>query len=241
MTRSTTPTPTIERLAATLLPAGLDGPLASELVAWLAGSARFRAFAEANHAKIHKKLRGARDDESLRDVRAELRVAHLLLADRRIELAYEAYGSGKAGPDFTVTYRVTRTLNVEVTRLRRVPDPAGVAESIVAKLRQLPPSVPNALVLAIEGPSAGALDVAAATALLRARADARDEAFFGNRGLTGSRAFYERYLRLGRVVTWCEAATTSDGRAASWANPLARIAIDPRAADACLACLRAGA
>ena len=143
MTRPTTPSPSIERLAATLLPAGLDGPFAVELLAWLADSARFRAFAEAHRAKIRKKLSGARDDESLRDVRAELQVAHLLLADRRIELAYEAYGSGKAGPDFTITYRATRTLNVEVTRMRRVPDAAGVGESIVAKLRQLPPSVPN--------------------------------------------------------------------------------------------------
>ena len=121
MTRPTTPSPSIERLAATLLPPDLNDPLASELVAWLAGSARFRAFAEGNRAKIHKKLGGARDDESLRDVRAELQVAHLLLADRRIELAYEAYGSGKPGPDFTITYRATRTFNVEVTRMQRLP------------------------------------------------------------------------------------------------------------------------
>ena len=149
------------------------------------GSARFRAFAEGNRAKIHKKLGGARDDESLRDVRAELQVAHLLLADRRIEVAYEAYGSGKAGPDFTITYRATRTVNVEVTRMQRVAEPTGVAESIVAKLRQLPPSVPNILVLAVGGASAEDVDVAAAAGLLSARADAKDEAFFEGRGPGG--------------------------------------------------------
>ena len=155
MTRPTTPSPSIERLAATLMPVGLDGPFASSCsCGWQARRGSERS-PRRNRAKIHKKLSGARDDESLRDVRAELQVAHLFLADRRIELAYEAYGSGKAGPDFTITYRATRTLNVEVTRMRRVPDAAGVAESIVAKLRQLPPSVPNALVLAVGGAVSG--------------------------------------------------------------------------------------
>ncbi len=82
------------------------------------------------------------------------------------------------------------------------------------------------------------MDVAAAATILRARADARDEAFFQGRGLAGTRAFYDRYLRLGRVITWCETAAMTDDRAASWTNPLARIAVDPRAAEACLACLR---
>ena len=68
------------------------------MVEWLAGSPRFRAFAEAHRDKIRKKIRGAADPEALRDVRAELATARLLLADRRIELAFEAYGSGKTGP-----------------------------------------------------------------------------------------------------------------------------------------------
>lgn len=241
MTRAMPPAPSVERLAATLLPADGDGRLAVELVAWLATSPRFRSFAEANQAKIRKKLRGARDDESLRDVRAELQAAHLLLADRRIELAFEAYGSGKAGPDFTATYRGTRTFNVEVTRLRRPPDPAGAAAPIAAKLRQLPPSVPNVLVIAVDAGSARRLDITAATRILRARADAKDEAFFAGYGLAGTRAFNERVLRLGAVITWSEGAAAADERAAAWSNPSARIALDPRAADACLRCFRAEA
>jgi hypothetical protein len=79
--------------------------MAEELVGWLAASARFRAFAEAHRDKIRKRLRTAADAEALRDVRAELQVARLLLADRRVELAFEPYGAGKAGPDFTVIYR----------------------------------------------------------------------------------------------------------------------------------------
>ena len=70
-----------------------------ELIGWLAGSSRFRAFAGTYRDKIHKKLRNASDPEAARDVRAELQVARLLLADRRFEVAFEAYGSGKVGPD----------------------------------------------------------------------------------------------------------------------------------------------
>ncbi len=241
MTRAMTPAPSVERLAAALLPPDGGGRLRAELLDWLATSARFRSFAEANQAKIRKKLRGARDDDSLRDVRAELRAAHLLLADKRIELAFEAYGSGNAGPDFTVTYRGTRTYNVEVTRLRRLPEPAGAAAPIVAKLRQLPPSVPNVLVIAVDADSATRLDVSAAARTLRARADAKDDAFFAAYGLTGTRAFNERFLRLGAVITWSEGAATAGDRAAIWSNASARIALDPRATDACLRCFRADA
>ena len=78
----------------------------------------------------------------------ELAGAHRLLGDRRIELAFEAYGSGKPGPDFTVTYRERRSFNLEVTRPHRSPDAASYAGPLLAKLRQLPPSAPNAVLLA---------------------------------------------------------------------------------------------
>ena len=56
-------------------------------------------------------------------------------------------------------------------------------------------------------------------------------------GSTGARGFYERYLRLGAVLVWCEGAT-EEARAALWTNRSARIAVPDRAAQACLACLR---
>ena len=230
--------PRVEPLADRLLGRGPGDPLAAELLGWLAGSPRFRAFAEANRDKIWKKLRRATDAEALHDVRAELRAAHLLLADPRIDLVFEAYGSGKAGPDFTVTFRGTQRFNLEVTRLRRVPDTTGLAWPLLAKLRQLPPSAPNALLVAIDGPSAAALDVAGATLALRSRADAKDESFFADRGFAGTRGFYERYLRLNAVLVWCERAP-GDARAALWTNRSARIAMPERAAQACLQCLRA--
>ncbi len=213
--------------------------MGEELAGWLAGSARFRSFAVAHSDKIRKKLRGAVDQEARRDVRAELHAAHLLLADRRIDVAFEAYGSGKVGPDFTITYRGALTFNLEVTRLRRPPGSADFGGSLLAKLRQLPPSAPNALLVAIEGDSAEALDIAGVTRAVRARADKKDEPFFVSRGFDGSRGFYERYLRLGAVLVWCEGAS-GDARAALWSNRSARIALPARAARACVACLRAG-
>ena len=228
----------VERLAHELFDGSLDYPLAEELTGWLGGSRRFRAFAETHRDKIRKKLRGAADAEARRDVRAELRVAYLLLADRRVELAFEAYGSGKPGPDFTVTLRGERTFNLEVTMVRRAADAPGYG-GLLAKLRQLPPSVPNAVIVAIEGESAEAFDVAAATRALRSRADAKDDAFFASRGLDGARGFNQRYLRPGAVLVWCENAA-GDARAATWTNRSARIALSERAVRACVASLRAG-
>jgi hypothetical protein len=238
MERATAPGTAVERLVRHLFDRSPGDPTAEELTGWLAGSARFRAFAEAHRDKIRKKLHGAADLEARRDVRAELNAARLLLADRRIELAFEAYGSGKGGPDFTVTLRGERSFNLEVTRLRRAPDAIGFGGSLLAKLRQLPPSAPNALLVAIEGDSAAALEVAAATRALRAQADRKDELFFISRGFEGTREFYERYLRLGAVLVWCEGAA-GDARAALWSNPSARIALPPRAARACVEALRA--
>jgi hypothetical protein len=237
MTRTTDAGQRVEGLAHDLFDPGRDEALALELLVWLAGSPRFRSFAEAHRDKIRKKLRTAADAEALKDVRAELQAAHQLLTDRRVELAFEAYGSGKGGPDFTVSYRGGRNFNLEVTRLRRVPAAAGYGAPLLAKLRQLPPSAPNVLLVAIDGPTAEALDVAAATRALRARADAKDETFFEKRGFEGTRGFYERFLRLSAVLVWCENAA-GDARAALWTNRSARIALPERAGRACVECLR---
>ena len=227
-----------ERLAHDLFAGAPDDSMADELAGWMATSSRFRAFAERHRDKIHKKLRGAIDTGARRDVRAELRVAHLLLADRRIDLSFEAYGSTKGGPDFTVAFRGERSFNIEVTRLHRAPDVAAHGGPLLAKLRQLPPSVPNALLMAIEGGSVEAIDVAGATRALRARADARDDAFFASRGFESARAFYQRYVRLGAVLVFSDGAV-GEGRATVWTNRSARIAVPERALRACLASLRA--
>jgi hypothetical protein len=228
--------PRIRRLISHVLPDATDDPLADELAAWLTQSARFEAFADVHRDKVRKKLRGATDAAARLDVRAELLVARLLHADRGMELGFEAYGSTKGGPDFTVTYRGERPVNLEVTRPHR-PVEADDPRPILAKLRQLPTGSPNALLIAVDGTDAGALDTATAVKTVRARADAREDPFFAARGLESAKRFYDRFLRLGAVIVFAESAT--DGRRAQvWANGSARIAVPERALRAMAKALR---
>ena len=227
---------TVERLVHHLFDGAIHEPMSEELAGWLAGSARYRAFTDRD--KVRKKLRGATDPEARLDVRAELRAAHLLLADRRVELAYEAYGSRSVGPDFSVTFRGRRSFNVEVTRPRRTSRASALGGPLLAKLGQLPASVPNAVLLAIQGDDAEAFDVAGTLRALRTRADAKDEDFFAGRGFGVTRGFYQRYLRLGGVLVWCEGAAGT--RTALWTNQSARLALPSSAVQASAICLRAG-
>ena len=226
--------PAIVRLAREL--ASSDPALVDELTAWLVAGPRFRAFAEANRDKIRKKVRGAADAEARRDVRVELEVIRQLLADRKVSVAFEPYGSGHVGPDLAVTLG-GGTANLEITRRRGTPpDPMTLAQLILGKLRQLPPSVPNALLVAADASSAAVLDVSAAIRLLRDRADARDEAFFASRGFPTPRAFYDRFLRLGGVIAWSERSDATP-RAVLWTNASARIALPPKLARAAVTAL----
>jgi hypothetical protein len=95
-------------------------------------------------------------------------------------------------------------------------------------LQQLPPSSPNGVILAIEGDDAREYDVTAAVRTLRMRADTKDEALFSARGFSGTRGFYDRFLRLGSVIVWAEGAV-SDARVSAWTNPSARTPLSPKA------------
>ena len=180
---------------------GVRPSLQTELGHWLDESPRFRDFVAANQDKIRKKL-SASDEETRQDVRAELRVAHALLADRRFVVAFEAYGAGQVGPDFTVTFRANQQFNIEVTRFRNME--AAVAATrlsnvIAAKLRQLPPDRPNALLISAGGPGVTGDAVDAALRALKARAEARDDEFFARRGSRTALEFTARYPRLSAV------------------------------------------
>lgn len=223
MTDPASESPRILRLVADLVDTPGPDPTLAELPAWLAASPRFRAFAEINRDKIRKKLRGATEIEARLDVRAELRVAALVLADRRFELVFEAYGAKRRGPDFTATFRAGRPFNVEVTRRRPGPSAAWLEPSILGKLRQLPPSASNVLVVAVDGRD-GAQDPGPILRELRARADRRDDAFFTAWGLDGAAAFNAGLLRIAAVVTWAEGASGS-ARVGSSVNAGARIVL----------------
>ena len=231
-------TTAIERSLQFLLDGRREGTVAADLEVWLTASARFRAFADANRYKIRKKLRVATAEEPALDVRAELHAAHRLLSDRRIDLAFEPYGSTQRGPDYDVRFRAHPAFTLEVTRLRAMPDESALGRVVLAKLRQLPPSVANLLLVAIPGSDSGAIDVPTAMRTLRARVDAGEPAVLRSSGFDAGRAFYARYLRLGGVIVWAEAGA-GPSKATPWVNPSARIHAPDGAVRACLAALRA--
>jgi hypothetical protein len=218
--------------------------LQSELGHWLHDRSRFSTFVTANRDKIRKKLTTSDDEESRLDVRSELLVAYLVLADRRFELAFEAYGARQLGPDLTATYRANQRFNLEVTRLRTTGDAAeaepgaGVARLanvIAGKLRQLPSDLPNALVMTTRGLPLDADALAAATRLLKTRSDTNDDAFFARRGLKTARDFYARYLQLSGVFVVDEASAARG--ATYWANREARHPLSREVLTALSACL----
>jgi hypothetical protein len=229
----------VDRLVSYLLDGPPPGPsdgVAADLAAWLSESPRFLSFVDAHRDKVRKKLRGATESQARGDVRAELETAFRLLADRRVDLAFEAYGVGKRGPDFTVTFRAVHRFNLEVTRPRLDGGPIGpdgLANAVLGKLRQLPPDAPNVLLVAVDGAAPPADEVAAAMRALKRRADGRDDPFFAGRGFAAAREFVLYYLRLSAVLV----ASRGGAGAQVWSNPEARRPLPAGAAPACLACL----
>jgi len=205
-----------------------------EFEGWLRGSRRFHAFAHTYRGKIRAKLRNARDQEGLKDVRAELETAALLLRDDRFTLEYEKYAASKQrGPDFTVTFKTHTPFNVEVRRIRGVELEEGDAEARLAKLvtvlgdkvRQMPPSIINLLWLIAED-DVTETDVAQAAATLRQLAERKVELFFTRRGFESAGDFLKQYGRLSGVIV------RQSGEPVLWLNPLARHKAPPEIAAA---------
>ena len=217
------PTIPLDELIAHLF--GADpSALAAEVGPWLASSPRFRAFAENYRDKIRKKVRGLREDEARRDFAFELAIALRLVEDRRFAVEYESYGMGQRAPDFRVTFRSGIRFNVEVRRLRTqasMPDgfvdQARVIRAVCDKLGQMPPSMINVLVIGADGPSSAADALAPVMLWLQDRAAQKDEAFFQQRGFTGTRDFLRHYQRLSAAL-WLSGAL----HASLWRNPQAR-------------------
>lgn len=191
---------------------------------WCALSPRFPAFLETYRDKIRKKARNAPDAEGLRDLQMELLTAACLLTERAFTLDYEKYAASKVrGPDFTVLYKTHTPFNVEVKRLRGQAQASKWADVLCDKLRQLPPSVMNALVVYGEPEEGGApFDASAAMGNLRATAERKDDAYFTRRGLEGARDYLRQSLKLSAVVY-----RAGDAAPATWINPLARHPLPP--------------
>ncbi len=202
---------------------GNQSPFYDEFSAWVRGSRRFRAFVTAYRGKIRTKLRHVENESGLKDLRAELQTASLLLNEERFTLEYERYAALKQrGPDFTVTFRTHTPFNVEVRRIRRL-EQEDVEESRAFKLMavlcdkagQMPPSSINLLWLTAERPITEA-DVNNAAATLRQLAERKAEDFFTRRGFESAAHFLKQYRQLSGIVLH-----QTDGNSL-WLNPLAR-------------------
>lgn len=202
---------------------GRQVALRAEFDGWLRGSRRFAAFADVYRGKIRAKVRHAADADGLRDVRAELEAAALLLGDERFAVEYEKYAAAKQrGPDLTVTFKTHTSFNVEVRRLRALEaggDPearaARLVYVLVDKVRQMPPSIINLLWLSGDAPAAED-DLSAAATTLRQLAERKTDDFFTRRGYESATDFQRYYGRLSGVVwRW-------PGEPVVWLNPLAR-------------------
>ena len=199
------------------------GALAESCAAWADATPRFAAFLQANSTKIRKKARNSGQDGQDADLRAELAMAAMLLADRRAELVYEpTASSGQRGPDFAVRFRINTLIYLEVAHLRpgsQSSHAARMAGVLAAKARQLQPGAAN--VLAVIMAEALSFDEIGRTMLeLRQRAE---------RGQTITHMRDVDPPTLLRLLPRLSAllAVTLDGTPTVWPHPNARHSLPP--------------
>jgi hypothetical protein len=213
---------------------GKKPALYPEFEAWVRGSRRFKAFATLYRAKIRAKLKNARDEGGMKDVRAELETAALLLREERFTLEYEKYAASKQrGPDFTVTFKTHTPFNIEVRRIRSLELDAEDADARIAKLMavlcdkvgQMPPNIVNILWLIPEHEVSEA-DLMRAGATLRQRAEQKVEDFFTRRGFESAADFLKQYRHLSGIILH---QSSENGL---WQNSLARHKAPPEILNA---------
>jgi hypothetical protein len=205
-----------------------------EFEAWVRESRRFKAFATTYHTKIRAKLKNVRDEPGMKDLRAELETAALLLHEERFTLEYEKYAASKQrGPDFTVTFRTHTPFNVEVRRIRNVELEDGDSEARTGKLMtvlcdkvgQMPSGIVNVLWLIAEREVSEA-DLIRAATTLRQRAERKAEDFFTRRGFESAAHFLRQYAQLSGIVL------RQSGVNVFWSNSLARHKTPPEIVNA---------
>lgn len=226
----------------TYLFGGSEEPIVAQCAAWLAASARFRNFLAANRDKARKKIRGVSESESMRDLQLELDTAYHLLLDRRYSLDYEKYLAGRTrGPDFTVTVKDKGAFNVEVKRLRSAGEFHHWADAICGKLDQMPPGMPNIVLVGTEAAARKSLNAEQAMTRLQRLAEAGDDSVFTTRGLPDARAFLRASVRLSGVLHhsgWGAATPgTPPGQTSLWLNPHAKHPLPASEQKALLLCL----
>jgi hypothetical protein len=174
---------------------------------WVKASRRFKAFAISQRSKIRTKLKSARDAEQMKDLRAELETAMLLLREEKFTLEYEKYAAlRQRGPDYTVTFKTHTPFNIEVRRIRSL-EFEGDSEARVSKLmavvsektRQMPPSIVNFIWLFAER-DINEEELNLANITLRQLAERKVDDYFTKRGFTNAADFLKQYRQLSGIV-----------------------------------------
>ncbi len=206
---------------------GKPSPLLGDFEGWVRDSRRFKTFAGEYRAKIRAKLKQARDEAGMLDLRAELETALTLLKEERFTIENEKYAALKQrSPDFTVTYKTHTSFNVEVRRVRRMEldegevrdDSARIGKLMAVlcdKVGQMPPSIVNVLWLVGDGELLEA-DVTRAAITLRELAERKVEDMFTRRGFASAADFLKQYRQMSAIVLRQEKSCRI------WVNPLAR-------------------
>lgn len=222
-------------------------PLAATVEAYVVASRRFTAFLTAFASKVRKKLRGARDHDSVRDLALELETAYLLLRERAFSLEYEPRRERRVrGPDFAVAFTTSSEFMVEVTRLRSAgvqpwvaaaapastgastadPVSPGTGDRLIgavsSKLGQLLPGATNLVIVGVEAAGERPDDLGAAMRRLQQRAERDDGSVLVRHGHRSRSEFFRRYERLSGVLVR-EAPYAGVDAPLLWTNPRARV------------------
>jgi hypothetical protein len=200
-----------------------------EFEEWVRESRRFKAFAITYQSKIRSKLKNVRTESGMKDLRAELETAVLLLREDRFTLEYEKYAASKQrGPDFTVTFKTHTPFNVEVRRIRSVEwgDEDNDARTgklirvLCDKVGQMPPNILNVLWLTAEREISEG-NLTNAVVILRQLAERKVEDFFTQRGFENAADFIKRYRQLNGILL------RHAGKNVLWLNSMAQHKILP--------------
>jgi hypothetical protein len=212
---------------------GQPNLITAPLTRWVAISPRYTVFVEKYKDKIRKKIRVTREKEAIEDLFYELQIPFLLLQERRFDLAYEPYLSGKTrGPDFSVTFRTNFAFNIEVTRVRGLrkalsaPTEAAIdfrlIDVLCGKLRQMLPKMANLLMIEVSPDALEQLDPAAQVAWVKDKAESRDQRFYARHRFLSPADFFKYYKRLSALVLYNSA---NERKPVVWLNPQAGVGL----------------
>jgi len=110
--------------------------------------------------------------------------------------------------------------------LRRPTALARWSDVLCDKLRQLPPSSANLVVVGTDG-SAAEFDIGQAMSYMRLQAERKDAAFFARGGFTSASDFFRVFYRLSGIMLLSGWETLENCRLDTWVNALAKHPIPP--------------